>query len=105
MQDTQRIQRLAGILRERKEAMEIVNQIKCGRKNYAGGGRNTITSLQNKFPQKFQPITPFVPLVALPIKYETIPRHGLYDYPASRGKAESYPNNLLVKPPMTVSSK
>ena len=63
MQDTERIQRLAGLLRERKDAMEIVNQIKGGRKKYAGDGKKAISSLQSDYPQKFQSMTPFVPLV------------------------------------------
>lgn len=86
MQDSERIQRLASILRERKDAMDIVNQIKGERKNV--GGKKAITSLQIDYPQKIQPMTPFVPLVSLPIRYETIPRHGLYEYPAGKGMAE-----------------
>lgn len=103
MQDTERMQRLAGILRERKDVMEIVNQIKGGRMKYAGGGKKAITSRQSDSPQKFHPMTPFVPLVSLPIKYESIPRHGLYEYPTGKEIAESYPNNLLVNVPMTVN--
>lgn len=57
--------------------MEIVNQIKGGRKKYAGGGKKAISSLQSDYSQKFQLMTPFVPLVPLPIRYETIPSHGL----------------------------
>ena len=105
MQDTERIQRLAGLLRERKDAMEIVNQIKGGRKKYAGGGKKAISSLQSDYPQKFQSMTPFVPLVPLPIRYETSPSHGLYDYPTGKEIAENNPNILLVKVPMRVNSK
>jgi hypothetical protein len=40
MQDTERVQRLTGILRERKDAREFMNQIKDGRKKYAGGEKS-----------------------------------------------------------------
>ena len=77
--------------------MEIVNQIKGGTKKYAGGGKKATTSLQSDYPQKIQPMTPFVPLVSSPIEYETIPRHGLYEYPTSKEMSECYLNNLLVR--------
>jgi hypothetical protein len=68
-------------------------------------GKKAISSLQGDYPQKFQPMTPLVRLVSLPIKYETIPRYGLFEYLTGKGKAESYSNNHLVKPLMTVNSK
>ncbi len=103
MIDPERIQRLAAKMGNRKDALEMVHQMRCGGKKYPGGGKFFRTSLQNESPLMYQPILPSVPDVPTPMRYEPQPHLGLYEYPSTTGMAESYPVTLPPRVSVTVS--
>ena len=103
MIDPERIQRLAARLVDRKDALEMVHQMRCGGKKYPGGGKFFRTNLQNESPLMYQPILPSYPDVPTPMRYEPLPHYGLYEYPSTTGMAENYPVTLPPRVPVTVS--
>ena len=94
MIDPERIQRLAARMGNRKDALELVHQMRCGGKKYPDGGKFFRTNLQNESPLMYQPILPSYPDVPTPMRYEPLPHYGLYEYPSTTGMAENYPVTL-----------
>lgn len=78
----------------RKDALEMVRQMRCGGKKYDGGGKYFRTNLQQESPLMYDPVLPSVPDVPVPVRYEPLPHYGLYEYPTSMGMAQSYPVNV-----------
>ena len=103
MIDPERIQRLAAKLVNRKDALEMVHQMRCGGKKYPGGGKFFRTNLQQESPLMYQPILPSYPDVPTPMRYEPLPHYGLYEYPSTTGMAENYPVTLPPRVPVTAS--
>lgn len=103
MIDLERIQRLAAKLVDRKDALEMVHQMRCGGKKYPGGGKFFRTNLQQESPLMYQPILPSYPDVPTPMRYEPLPHYGLYEYPSTTGMAENYPVTLPPRIPVSVS--
>lgn len=88
---------------DRKDALEMVRQMRCGGKKFPSGGKFFRTNLQNESPLMYQPILPSVPDVPTPMRYRPQPHLGLYEYPSTTGMAESYPVTLPSRAPVTVS--
>lgn len=103
MIDPERIKRLAAKMGNRKDALELVHQMRCGGKKYPGGGKFFRTNLQQESPLMYQPILPSYPDVPIPMRYEPLPHYGLYEYPSTTGMAENYPVTLPPRVPVTVS--
>ena len=102
MIDPERIQRLSAKMGDRRNALELVRQMRCGGKKYPDGGRFFRTNLQQESPMMYQPMMPSVPDVSIPLRYEPQPHYGLYEYPSTTGLAESYP--ITVPREMSVST-
>ena len=102
MIDPERIQRLAARLVSRKDALEMVHQMRCGGKKYPGGGKFFRTNLQNESPLMYVPMPPINYPIETPLRFRPQPDLGDYQVPASTGMMVDYPINLPSRTPVVV---
>ena len=91
MIDPERIQRLAAKMGNRKDALELVHQMRCGGKKYPDGGKFFRTNLQNESPLMYQPMMPINYPIETPLRFRPQPDLGDYQAPASTGMIVDYP--------------
>lgn len=102
MIDPERIQRLAAKMGNRKDALEMVHQMRCGGKKYPDGGKFFRTNLQNESPLMYQPMPPINYLIETPLRFRPQPDLGDYKAPASTGMMVDYPISLPERVPVAV---
>lgn len=102
MIDPDRIQRLAAKLVNRKDALEMVHQMRCGGRKYPGGGKFFRTNLQNESPLMYQPMMPINYPIETPLRFRPEPDLGDYQAPASTGMIVNYPISLPERVPVSV---
>lgn len=104
MIDPERIQRLAAKIVDRKDALEMVHQMRCGGKKYPGGGKFFRTNLQNESPLMYQPMVDINYPIETPLRFRPQPDLGDYRAPESTGMVVDYPINLPSRTPVAVQA-
>ena len=102
MIDPERIQRLAAKMGNRKDALEMVHQMRCGGKKYPDGGKFFRTDLQQESPLMYQPMPPINYQIETPLRFRPQPDLGDYQAPASTGMMMDYPISLPSRMPISV---
>ena len=102
MIDPERIQRLAAKMGNRKDALELVHQMRCGGKKYPDGGKFFRTNLQNESPLMYQPMMPINYPIETPLRFRPQPDLGDYHAPESTGMMVDYPITLPERVPVAV---
>ena len=103
MIDPERIQRLAAKMGNRKDALELVHQMRCGGKKYPDGGKFFRTNLQNESPLMYQPMMPINYPIETPLRFRPQPDLGDYRAPESTGMIVNYPITAPGAYPVTVA--
>lgn len=103
MIDPERIQRLAAMMGNRSDSLELVRQMRCGGKKYPGGGKFFRTNLQNESPLMYQPMVDINYPIETPLRFRPQPDLGDYQAPASTGMVVDYPISLPEGVPVAVS--
>ena len=91
MVDLERIQRLAAMMGNRSDSLELVRQMRCGGKKYPGGGKFFRTNLQNESPLMYQPMVDINYPIETPLRFRPKPDLGDYRAPESTGMVVNYP--------------
>lgn len=86
----------------RRDALEMVHQMRCGGKKYPDGGKFFHTNLQNESPLMYQPMMPISYSIETPYRFRPQPDLGDYQAPASTGMVVDYPINLPSRTPVVV---
>ena len=69
----------------RKDALEMVHQMRCGGKKYPDGGKFFRTNLQQESPLMYQPMPPINYPIETPLRFRPQPDLGDYVAPSSTG--------------------
>ena len=104
MVDLERIQRLAAMMGNRSDSLELVRQMRCGGKKYPGGGKFFRTNLQNESPLMYHPMVDINYPIETPFRFRPQPDLGDYQAPESTGMVVNYPISLPERVPVAIQS-